>query len=295
MLDFRLETFLCVCKHMNYTKAANELNLTQPAVSQHIKFLEEYYGTKLFFYNKKKLSLTLQGEYLRNVFEVFYHDSLYVKEKVSNIHKNPTLKIGATLSIGEYYVPKRIASFMKRNPDINLSVTVADTTVLVEQLDSGKIDFAMVEGYFDKPDYTYRLIKTEKMVAVCAADYEIKKVSGIDELFSERLIIREKGSGTREIFERYLHENGFNIKCFEHCCDFTSPHLILKMLLSGLGISFMYRTVAEKYLNNGMLREIEIENFNLMHEFNVIWKKNSLLNEYYKKVSEELIGAENFS
>lgn len=289
MLDFRIETFLCVCKWMNFTKASQELNITQPAVSQHIKHIEAYYKVKLFTYKNKKLTLTGQGAYLKRAFEALHHDALRVKDDIAHIDKPRLLRIGATLSIGEYYIPPLLETFLKRHLDINLSVVVADTKVLLEKLDNGQIDFAFCEGYFNKLHYAYQFIKEEKVCALCAADYDVSSVGGLASLFGHRILMREKGSGTREVFERYLKEHGFSLNCFPSCCDFTSPHLIIKMLLAGQGISFLYRTVAEKWLERGDLKEIEIPGFHLCHEFNAIWKKGSLYQEYYKDMINEFI------
>ena len=90
MLDFRTETFLTVCEYMNYTKAAEILNMTQPAISNHIHYLENYYGTKLFTYNNKKLSLTAQGKHLQKALQTLVHDELKLKNDLSKI--NPVKK-----------------------------------------------------------------------------------------------------------------------------------------------------------------------------------------------------------
>jgi DNA-binding transcriptional LysR family regulator len=273
---------------MNFTKAAEDLHITQPAVSQHIKYIETYYDVKLFEYHNKKLSLTEQGQYLKNVFETIHHDSLRIKDDVAAIRKPQVLKIGATLSIGEFFLPPLLPEFLKSHTDINISVTVDNTRELLKLLNNGQIDFALCEGYFNKSDYEYRLIKREKILALCAADYDICGVLEISSLFSHRLLAREKGSGTREIFERYLKENGFSSENFTSCCEFTSPHLILKMLLAGQGISFLYRTVAEECLRDGTLKEIDINGFDISHEFNAIWKKQSIFSDRYIKIIKDL-------
>lgn len=288
MLDFRVETFLCVCRHMNFTRAAEELCITQPSVSQHIRYLEEYYGARLFSYSGRRLCLTEQGEFLKNAFEAFFHDAARVREDVKNIRGRQVLRIGATLSIGEFFLPQRLGKFMASRPELDLSLTVADTRALLEKLDGGEIDLALCEGYFKKSDYSCRLIKTEPVCALCAADYPMGNVSSISELFAHRLIIREQGSGTREILERGLSEKGYSVDCFASRWDITSPHIILKLVEEGQGITFLYRECAQKLLRENVLREIVIPDFSVCHEFNAIWMQGSIYNSYYSECAELL-------
>jgi len=290
MVDLRILTFLSVCKHMNYTRAAEEINLTQPAVSQHIRYLEEYYQVKLFNYKNKSLMLTEHGQYLKNYMETLYHDSKRVKDLIQNIQKRSRLRLGATLSIGEYYLPDKLSAFMKEHSDMDLSVTVADTAALLSGLDEGTVDLVLCEGYFNKNDYAHMLIKSEEMCVLCASGYDCRDIEDLESLFRHHLLIREKGSGTREILERYLHENNYSLDNFQRISDFTSPHLITKLLLDKQGISVLYRTVGGAGLANGTLKEIHIPGFQISHEFNAIWKKDSVFDEEYRKLIYELIG-----
>lgn len=288
MLDIRVGTFLAVCRHMNYTKAAEELNLTQPAVSQHIKYLEEYYNARLFSFSGRKLSLTEQGTYLKNAFEAFYHDAARIKEDISRIHGRQILRIGATLSIGEFYLPERISGFMSERPELDLSLTVADTKVLLGMLDGGELDFVLCEGYFSKSDYAFRLIRNEPVCCLCSPEYPIGTVKGIEDLFSHRLIIREQGSGTREILERNLSEKGYSVECFTSRWDISSPHVILRLLTDCQGITFLYRTAAEKLLSEKKLIAVPVPDFDMAHEFNAIWKPDSLFDSYYSAAAASL-------
>ena len=153
MLDFRIETFLSVCRNMSYTKAANELYITQPAVSQHIKSLEKHYGAKLFFYNGKKLILTEQGELLRQFFESVHHDSARIEDMVRHIHTKRVIRLGATMSIGGFYLPEKLSRYILAHPEYNVTLTIQDTRDLLKMLDNGEVDFAMCEGYFNRSKY----------------------------------------------------------------------------------------------------------------------------------------------
>lgn len=289
MIDSRVATFLDVCKTMNYTRTAENLNMTQPAVSQHIRGMEEFYGVKIFSYKNKKLELTNQGKYLKKHLETISHDVKYLQESVQKIKTRTKIKIGATLSIGEFYLPDRFSDFMNRNPKLDISLTIADTRELLFRLDNGDVDFILCEGYFDKNEYAYKLIKTEEMCIVCSAEYDIRNIKALKDLFEHPMLCRENGSGTREIFENYLHEYNYSFENFISVSEFTSPHLIKKLLLDGLGISVLYKTVVEKEIQKKLLKVIEIPEFHVSHEFNAVWKQNSVFEKQYCEWIDDIL------
>ena len=283
MIDTRVETFLDVCKTMNYTRTAENLNMTQPAVSQHIRYLEEFYQVKLFSYQNKKLELTSQGRYLKKYLETISHDVKYLQKSVQNIKKRNRVKLGATLSIGEFYIPDRLSAFMKNTQELDISVTIADTRELLFRLDGGEVDFILCEGYFDKNEYAHKLIKKEDMYIVCSAEYDSSQIKDLKDLFEHSMLCRENGSGTRKIFENYLHEYNYSFKNFTRISEFTSPHLIKKLLLDKQGISVLYKTVIEKELRQKTLKIIDIPGFHVTHEFNAVWKKDSVFGVQYSE------------
>ena len=289
MIDTKVETFLDVCKTMNYTKTAQNLNMTQPAVSQHIRSLENFYKVKIFQYKNKKLELTRQGRYLKKYLETIFHDVKYLQESVQNIKKRTRVKMGATLSIGEFYLPERLSAFVGKNPEIDISVTIADTRELFFRLDNGEVDFILCEGYFDKNEYEYKLIKKEDMCIVCAAEYDSSNIKDLNDLFEYPLLCRENGSGTREIFENYLHEYNYSFENFTRISEFTSPHLMKRLLLDGRGISVLYRTVVEEELRQETLKIIEIPEFQVAHEFNAVWKKDSVFSNQYSEWISDIL------
>lgn len=289
MIDSRVATFLDVCKTMNYTRTAENLNMTQPAVSQHIHGMEEFYGVKIFSYKNKKLELTNQGKYLKKHLETISHDVKYLQESVQKIKTRTKIKIGATLSIGEFYLPDRLSDFMNRNPKLDISLTIADTRELLFRLDSGDVDFILCEGYFDKNEYAYKLIKTEEMCIMCSAEYDIRNIKELKDLFEHPMLCRENGSGTREIFENYLHEYNYSFENFISVSEFTSPHLIKKLLLDGLGISVLYKTVVEEEIQKKSLKIIKIPGFQVSHEFNAVWKQNSAFEKQYNEWIDDIL------
>lgn len=285
MLDFRIETFLYVCKHMSYTKAAEELNITQPGVSQHIKYLENYYGDRLFRYSNKSLELTQAGMELRNAMISVKHDNILLKRMIQerNTERN-TIRFGATLTIGEFLLPEKLIGFIKGNKTMHVDFVIADTKELLSFLEDGSIDFAVVEGYFQKNKFDFITVSKEPYILVCGRDYPLKDEVDFCELFIHNLIVREDGSGTKEILERYLSDKGYSISDFARASTISSIHIIKHLLENNCGISFMYEIAVKEELQSGALRKIEMTDLPLYHEFNYIWRKNSVFKEYYQSL-----------
>ncbi|MEA4854110.1 MAG: LysR substrate-binding domain-containing protein [Christensenella sp.] len=289
MLDFRTETFLAVCEEMNYTKAAAILNITQPAVSQHIRYLENYYGTKLLEQNGKKMRLTKQGVLLRNALITMKHDEILLRRSLKELPQEMSLVFGVTMTVGEYLVAKPLEKYLKKHSDTSIKMIADNTQALLHKLDEGTIDFALVEGFFSKNEYDFKVYDREPFVAVCGNGYmDVKHGVEIDELLSHRLIVRERGSGTREILERYLQEKNLRITDFKQVLEVGSIGVIKELVMAGEGITFLYRVAVEKELEKGQIRQIQIHGFQLMHDITFIWRSGSIFADHYKKLFDEL-------
>ena len=290
MLDFRMETFLEVCKDMNFTKTARRLNMTQPAVSQHIHWLEEAYGTRLFSYQGKKMSLTPAGEMLKNFAATMSHDILLLREKMQeSTRKKRELKIGLTLTIAEFEAAKSMAKYLNENETYSLLLSVGNTRELLKELEEGKIDFALVEGNFPRDIYHHQLYATEPYIAVCAADDPLSRGRHtIDELLGRRLVTREAGSGTRNILERYLEMKSLEVTDFSALVEAGSIGLIKQLVEYGCGITFLYRMAVKRELEEGRLCEIKMDDMNITHDFTFIWREGSIFHEDYQKIYQML-------
>lgn len=188
MLDFRTETFLCVCRHMNFTRAAGELGITQPAVSQHIHFLEEYYHARLFAMNGKKLSLTEQGEHLRRALTTIRDDEALLQKELQEIAgRTKPLAIGATMTVGEYLLPRPLSRFIKAHPEKSLKLILENTRRLRELLDSGDLDLAVVEGHFPSESYDFRIWKRLRFIPVAAASTGFRTAASPWRIFFQKL------------------------------------------------------------------------------------------------------------
>lgn len=281
MFDFRLHTFLTLCKTKNYTKTAQLLHITQPAVTGHIKYLEEHYQMKLFSYTGKTLTLTPQGEHFQKLAATMQAD---FEKALSQIRQLESTKIklnfGATLTIGEYTMPTLLKAYMQAYPNHEISMIMDNTQNLLTKLNEGKLDFALIEGHFNKADYTYYLLSEERFIPVCSAMHPLATQSvTLEQLFKERLIIREAGSGSRDIFERTLQEYNHTITAFNGLVEIGNLNVIKELVTSQLGITFIYETAVKNELIKGDLVPINVKDFNLLRAFYFICPKNSLFEE----------------
>jgi len=290
MLNFRIDTFIAVCKYMNFTKAAEKLNITQPAVSQHIRHLEEDYNIKIFKYDGKKIKLTKEGEALLNAVTTIKHDDLFLREQLKELKKEQrNLIFGATLTIGEFVIPSHLATYLQKYPDTSVQMIVANTYRLLGKLNSCEIDFAIIEGYFTKSEYDYLQYSREKYIPVCGPEYRFNGESKtVEDLLNERLIVREPGSGTREILERVLGEKNLSIQDFKNLVEISNLNAIKSLVQANCGITFLYEAAAQKEIKDGKLKEIPLEEYNVTHDFTFVWRKGSIFAERYKELFEIL-------
>ena len=285
MLDFRIETFLAVCGTMNLTRAAEQLHLTQPAVSQHIRALEEQYQAKLFRYEGKRLSLTEAGQILLQAAATMRHDVNHLKKAIRQLSSRRNLRFGATLTIGEYSMPGPLLRILNKEPDIGLSMTMSNTAQLLRLLDQGDIDFAIVEGFYEKQAYDSLLYRRERYLPVCAPGCSLALGERkLEDLLHERLLIREPGSGTREVLERALEERNLTLRDFHRLTELGSLNVIKSLVCAGAGIAFFYEPAVAEELKSGKLREIPLRDLSLAHDFSFLWRKNSVFGSFYREM-----------
>ena len=269
-------TFLVLCETMNYTRAAERLCLTQPAVTHHIHYLEDHYGCRLFSYEGKVLRLTEAGVRLRE----FTRSMAYNSRKVETAMASPapiSLRVGASKTIGEYIVAPQVERFLRAQPEASFSLLVDNTQVLLRGLEAGTLDFALVEGFFDRSRYDSQLYRQEAFFGVCAPEHRLAgRAVPLDELTGERLILRESGSGTRAIFEEALHRQNYTLESFSSVVTISDFSTIKSLVADGLGISFLYAPVVERELKSGTLARFDLAEVPMSGAFYFVCLKDNL-------------------
>ncbi|SEH85531.1 DNA-binding transcriptional regulator, LysR family [Ruminococcus flavefaciens] len=270
MVDFRIKTFLTLCSVMNYRKIAELLNMTQPAVTQHIHYLEEEYHCKLFLYDRHTLTLTPEGELLKNYAENISYQEKRLFEKMGLVKKR-SLRIGATKTIGEYVITEQVAKYLSK-PQQTILVDVDNTNRLLELLKQGELDFALIEGFFDSAEFESRLYRSEPFIGVCSPTHRFAgKTVPLDEVLSETLFLREEGSGTRMILEQLLSERNCTTDRFNRIVCISNFGLMSDLIARNIGITFAYQAI--QTADKG-LAEFQVEGWKIYRDFNYVFLNN---------------------
>ena len=276
MLDPRWNTFLVLCETMNYTRAAERLCLTQPAVTHHIHYLEDHYGCRLFSYEGKVLRLTEAGVKLREYTRSLAYNSRKVEESMM-APKPLSLRIGASKTIGEFVVAPKVERFLRDYPEASFSLIVDNTQVLLRMLEAGKLDFVLVEGFFDGSRYETTLYRKEEFFGICPPGHRFAgRAISLTELESERILIREPGSGTRAIFEEALRRENRTLKSYPNVATISDFSTIKSLVADGLGVSFLYAPAISGELERGELVRFDLAGLPMSGAFSFVCLKGNL-------------------
>ena len=278
-MDNRLSTFLMLCQTMNYRQAAERLHLSQPAVTKQIQALEQLLNTRLFHYDGRNLHKTEKCQLLERyaISQQYQFEELQLaiadKERTK-------LRIGATKTIGDYVLVSSIRDYLK-NPSNEISLVVDNTKHLLQMLDENQLDFAVIEGSFRKTKYDSYLFRMEPFVGICGRDMPFSGQNpSIDELLYQTLIIREDGSGTRHIFEERLNAAGYGLDDFKRLVSISSFVSIKALVASGIGISFLYRSVVE---NEPDIGTFTVDGITEPHPFHVVYTQGTNAKNYARQ------------
>lgn len=271
MLDNRITTFLTLCNTMNYRKTAQALNMTQPAVTQQMKYLEKQYGCRLFEYANRTLRKTEKCVVLEQSARSIAALSLATTAQLSASEKR-TLRIGATKTIGEYTLGNMTLALLA-DDQIDFHLTINNTETLLAQLNALTLDLLLIEGYIDKTKYDYLPIRTAELIGICAPDHPFagQEVT-LPALYQEKIILREQGSGTRAVLESFLHGQNSSLAAFGQQATINSYPLIEQAVASGLAVSFVYDVIPQQRPN---LATFHIKEQRILHEFNYVFLKNT--------------------
>lgn len=279
MLDYRIVTFLSVCETLSFTRTAQELSITQPAVSQHVAHLEKHMGAKLFERRGKRLSITEAGQAVRTVAETMAHDEHLLKQMLGAAQADQLpLSVGTTLTAGEYLVAEPLARYLSLHPDACMTIVQGDTQELVAQLRAGAIDCAFVEGAFDRTAFESRTLCRQRLIGICAPNSRFAHRNGtwlLEDLLEERLIAREPGSGTRAVLERALFDRNLSVASFSHVVEASSINIIKTLVAQGSGIAFLYEAALHNDVDSGRLSRIDVLDLQAEHDIAFIYLKHS--------------------
>ena len=274
VFDFRLKVFQTVGLKLSYTKAANELFITQPAVSKHINELEQQLQTRLFVRNGSSISLTPSGEILMNYAHKIFKLYAQMENDLLEINNvsNGTLQIGASTTIAQYLLPGILAMFKKSYPSIDIKFINGNSEFIEQQMVAEKIDIGLVEGISHYQQINYEFFAKDEIVLVARTNNKFLRNNEIkpDQLMSIPIILREQGSGTLEVISKALSNIGISIKNLNVEIHMDNTEGIKEYLQYADCAAFLSIHSITKELKQNQLSIIEIKGLEIYREFQFI-------------------------
>ncbi|HKS72354.1 MAG TPA: LysR substrate-binding domain-containing protein [Terriglobales bacterium] len=262
MENFRLKVLRSVARHLNFRRAAEELFLTQPAVTMQIKALEQDLGVQLFDRSGSRISLTPAGAQLVKYAERIYRLETEAQAELARFsgQQRGELRIGASLTIAQYILPRVLGAFQREHPHIQPSMITCNTENVLEKLVAGRIDLGLIEGPTMRRDISTEVFLQDEIVLIIPPAHEWSERSFVEpqDLKRERLLMRELGSGTRRVIEAALQKRGLKVKQLHFDLEFDSTEGIITAVEAGLGVGFASWWAISKELQIGSVRAIPI-------------------------------------
>ncbi|QCI28048.1 LysR substrate-binding domain-containing protein [Caminibacter pacificus] len=264
-----IEIFLMLAKTQNVTKTAQILNLSQSAVSLAIKSLENKLNTKLFNRIGKKLILNENGKLFKEKTEKAYFEIISAENLFKTKNLSGELIFSASKTINNFLLPPIYLKFIHKYPNIKLNKNSKNSKQIIEELLQGKIDFGFIETEFDHQDIIKEELKKDNLIVVSSDKNLTKKEYFIDELLNKLWILREKGSGTRDMFLAGIED--IKIDKFIESDDVCE---IKNLLLSPNTITCISELAVKNEIKNKTLYKIDVKNINFQRKFYLIYHKN---------------------
>lgn len=277
MLDPKLDTLLLVAEKRNFTRAAQALSLTQPAVSHHISQLEQELGVRLFVRGNGDLILTPEGEtVLRYVRRMKALEKKMAEELQEAGRRLTRLRIGITHTAESSIVAEVLARYTNENPGISITIVTDNINNLYDMLENFELDLAVVEGRSTRPELSALMLDTDYLVCVLANTHPLSRSSMItlDEIRQEKLILRLPNSETRVRFESALAAIGESIADFQVILEVDNVATIKDLIRKNLGISILARSACMDELRKGKLTALPIENLSMARETNLVYHRD---------------------
>lgn len=273
-----LQVFISVAKHLNYTRAGEEVHLSQPSVSVRIKQLESQLGVKLFEQLGKKVALTEAGQllvpYANRVIRAV-EDARLAIEELQGLDRG-SLRIGASTTPGMYIIPRTIARFKEFHPQIEVHLGIRDTREIEDGVIRNEFDFGFVGGHLAGDEVDVLPWLTDELVLIVPPRHRLasKKIVKRDDLVNEKFIGRESGSATRATVADRLKEWEIQL---ETVMEMENPESVKKAVQSGLGIAFISKFAVETELKAKALAAVRIPKLAISRELKIVYRKDKHL------------------
>lgn len=270
-----IQIFLEVCKNeCSVTRAAEKLYMAQPAVSLAVKELEDYYGVKLFDRISRRLYLTGAGARFR---EYAAHIAALFDEMEKQLRNwGGLLRVGASMTIGSQFLPSYVETFRALHPEVEVRVLIGPSDQLETRLIDSDLDFALVEGPVHEPNLVSGEYMEDTLTVVCPPDGPFRQGEALStqEFLKQRFLLRERGSGTREVFDSVMQAAGYTVT---PAWEGMSTTALVNAVIHGLGVAVLPSRMVSGPLERGQIRTVLVEGLEFKRAFHIVYHKNKFL------------------
>lgn len=277
----QLHIFFTVAEKGSFSAAAQSLHMTQPAVTMQIQSLEENFGTKLFHRSTKKVELSDAGKtllpYARQSIELI-KDTDAAMAKFTHMLED-RLHLGASLTFGEYILPRLLGPFSREYPNIHVSMKVINTSQIVEDLLNHHLTFGLVEAPVNHPDMRSEAVLADELMLILPDGHPLLKWEEIplDEALKYPYILRERGSGTRQVMEEQLQLQGISSGRMNIVMELGSTGAVKSAVESELGLSILSPTSVKHEVKLGVLHTRRLQGIRFSRQFYSIYLSSTIL------------------
>lgn len=276
MIDDKLNTLLVLAEEKSYTKTAEKCNITQPAVTQHIKSLEKFYNIKIFKRRGNQLIVTNEGKILlKNAKRLVAMNKNLEKEINQSLTNSKKLDIGITLTAGGYFIPEILNVFKEKFPSMRFNFHTDIAENIYDRLKHYELDFAIIDGTPSNKNFESFLLAKDELIIIAPKDHPLTKEKDVtlDMLKKEKFILRHEKAHTRMAFEGYLFNHLDSIDNFNVILEIDNTALIKQLIIEGHGLSIMSKAICETNIEQGVLKEIKVKDFKLNRGIYLIYPK----------------------
>ncbi|MBK8639140.1 MAG: LysR family transcriptional regulator [Chromatiaceae bacterium] len=263
MADRRLQVFHTVARLLSFTKAAETLHMTQPAVTFQIRQLEDHFNTRLFDRTHNRISLTAAGEqvlyFADRIFEIYAEMEHSIRDLTGEI--SGALTIGASTTIAEYMLPTLLGDFKEKYPEVTIHLKVANSDGIVSLVESNAIDLGVVESSVANKNLVVEVCKRDHLLGIVPPSHPLAKETSVKfaRLLEYPFICREEGSGTRGVIGEYLDQLPECEGALKVAMELGSPEAVKGAVEAGMGVSVVSRATIQKELRLGTLVALELD------------------------------------
>jgi len=285
-----LKVFASVFKNKSFSKASDELYLTQPTVSNHVKSLEEELGCKLFDRLGRTIIPTKEAEVLYNHAVELIKKTDSIKDIIGQLKKEVTgeLVIGASTIPGTYLMPSIMAKFRKIYPSISFQILISDSRGIIEKISRHELIIGIVGAMLANSEIAYTPFLEDELIVISSTVLIKKRQLTLKELLKLPMVLREEGSGTRKEIEKILKDNGVSLQDIKVAGIFGSTDAIKQAVKAGFGVSILSRISVKDELKYGIFKEIKLSNIEMNRKFYIVTHKKRTLPAAYNLFFEHL-------